>query len=77
MSLFSRPTNPPWFDSAREFSRTRNITIVGWGPHALVVEAQSPERAAEISAELAPLGFHPITDPDDDRAGILTLSHPE
>ena len=66
MSVFSRSKNPPWLDSAREFCRARNITIMGWGPHALMVEAKSPERAAEISAQLANR---------DDYAGILTLSH--
>ena len=77
MPLFSRSTNPSWLDSVREFCNARNITIVGWGPHALVVEAKSLERSAEISAQLAGLGFQPLTDPDDDYAGILTLSHPD
>lgn len=49
---------------------------MGWGPNALIVEAKSPERAAEISAQLANLGFRPVPDPDDDYAGLLTLSHP-
>jgi hypothetical protein len=35
------------------------------------------KRAAEISAQLANLGFQPVPDPDDDYAGILTLSHPD
>ena len=77
MSLFSRSKNPPWLDTAREFCSARNITIMGWGPHALMVEAKSPERAAEISAQLANLGFQPVPDPDDDYAGILTLSRRE
>lgn len=77
MSLFSRSKNPPWLDTAREFCRARNITIMGWGRHALMVEAKSPACAAEISAQLANLGFQPVPDPDDDYAGILTLSHPE
>jgi len=34
-------------------------------------------RAAEISAELASLGFQHVTDADDAYAGILTLSHPD
>jgi hypothetical protein len=75
MSLFSHSKNPPWLDSAREFCSARNITIMGWGPHALIVEAKSPERAAEISAQLANLGFQPVPDPDDDYAGVLILSH--
>jgi len=77
MSLFSRSKNPRWLDSAREFCNARNITIVGWGPHALVVEAKSSERAAEISTQLANLGFKPVADPEDRYAGILTLSHPD
>jgi len=77
MSLFSRSKNPPWLDSAREFCRARDITIMAWGPHALMVEAKSPERAAEISAQLTSLGFQPVPDPDDAYAGILTLSHPD
>jgi hypothetical protein len=77
MSLFSRSRNPSWLDSAREFCGARNITVLGWGPHALVVEAKSPERAAEISAQLAELGFQPVPDPNDEYAGILTLAHPD
>jgi hypothetical protein len=77
MSLFSRSKNPPWLDSAREFCKARSITIVVWGPHALVVEAKSSERAAEVSTQLANLGFQPVADPDDSYAGILTLSHPD
>jgi hypothetical protein len=75
MPLFSRSKTPSWIDSAREFCNARNITIVGWGPHALVVEAKSPERAAEISTQLASFGFQPIADPEDTSAGILTLLH--
>ena len=77
MSLFSRSKNPRWLDSAREFCNARNITIVAWGPHALVVEAKSSECAAEISTQLANLGFQPVADPEDRYAGILTLSHPD
>jgi len=78
MALFSRSKgDPPWLASAREFCRTRNITIMGWGPHALMVEAKSPERAREIAAQLTNLGFQAVPDADDDYAGILTLSHPD
>jgi hypothetical protein len=77
MSLFSRSKNPQWLDSAREFCKTRSITIVGWGPHALVVEAKSSERAVEIATQLASLGFQRVVDPEDGDAGILTLSHPD
>jgi hypothetical protein len=62
MSLFSRSRNPPWLDAAREFCRTRNITIMGSGSHALIVEAKFPERAAEVSTQLASLGFQPVPD---------------
>jgi hypothetical protein len=41
------------------------------------VEAKSPERAAEITAQLASLGFQPVEDPDDAYAGLLTLTHPD
>jgi len=77
MSLFSRSKNPRWLDSAHEFCNARDITIVGWGPPALVVEAKSFERAAEISTQLANLGFQAVADPEDRYAGILTLSHPD
>jgi hypothetical protein len=77
MSLFSPPKNPQWLDSARKFCDARDIAIVGWGPHALVVEAKSSERAIEISTQLASLGFQPVADPEDGDAGILTLSHPD
>jgi hypothetical protein len=77
MPLFSRPNSPPWLDSAREFCRDHKITIMGWGPHALVVEAKSPERAAEISAQLSDLGFRAVPDAHDANAGMLTLSHPD
>jgi hypothetical protein len=78
MSLFSRnKENPAWLDQAREFCRTAGINITAWGPHALVVEAKSPERAAEIASQLANFGFRPIQDENDGYAGLLTLSHPD
>jgi len=77
MPLFSRKPDPTWLASAREFCRANNITISAWGPHALVVEAKSSERAAEISTQLSSLGFTPVPDPDDAYAGLLTLSHPD
>ena len=77
MSLFSRSKDPRWLKSARELCNARNINIMGWGPHALMVEAKGPERAAEIAAQLANLGFQPVPDPEDGYAGILTLSHPD
>jgi hypothetical protein len=78
MTLFSRiKEKPGWLDQTREFCRANKITISAWGPHALVVEAKSPERAAEISARLANLGFTPVPDEGDAYAGLLTLSHPD
>jgi len=78
MSIFSRSSQKPsWLDSAREFCNARKIKIMAWGPHALMVEAKSSERAAEISTQLASLGFQPIADPEDSYAGVLTLSHPD
>jgi hypothetical protein len=78
MSIFSRnKDNPAWLEQTREFCRTAGISIAAWGPHALVVEAKSPERATEIANELANFGFKPIQDEDDAYAGLLTLSHPD
>ena len=79
MGLFSRTKKdqPAWLAGAREFCRSAGITLAAWGPHALVVEAKSPERAAEITAQLASLGFQPVEDPDDAYAGLLTLTHPD
>jgi hypothetical protein len=77
MPLFSRSKDPPWLRSARDLCDAHNINIMAWGPHALVVKATSPGLAAEIAAQLANLGFQPVPDPEDDYAGILTLSHPD
>ncbi len=75
MALFSRKKEKPaWLDQTREFCRTAGITIAGWGPHALVVEAKSPERAGEIAKQLANFGFKPVRDENDTYAGLLTLS---
>ena len=74
MSLFSRSKDPRWLKSARELCIARNINIMGWGPHAFMVEAKGPERAPEIAVQLSNLGFQPVPDPEDDYAGILTLS---
>jgi hypothetical protein len=76
MSLFSRSRDPAWLVSARAICRAHGITIVGWGPRAIVVEAGTPERAAEISARFADLGFQPVPDSGDEEAGILTLAAP-
>jgi hypothetical protein len=77
MPLFSRKNDPLWLEQAREFCRTNKINISAWGPHALVVEAESPERAAEIANQFSNLGFKAIEDENDKYAGLLTLSHPE
>jgi len=75
MALFSRKKEtPPWLERAREFCRTAGITIAAWGPHALVVEAKTPERAEEITAQLASLGFQVVQDENDAYAGLLTFS---
>jgi hypothetical protein len=79
MKLFGRAKkeNPAWLDNTREFCRGAGITIAAWGPNTLVVEAKSPERAAEITAQLANLGFRTVQDADDAYAGLLSLSHPD
>ena len=78
MGLFThaKKDQPAWLDNAREFCRTHGITMAAWGPNTLVVEAKSPERAAQIAAQLANLGFRAIQDEADACAGLLTLSHP-
>jgi hypothetical protein len=40
----------------------------------LTVEAKTPERAAQITSKLAPLGFKPVPNDDDGYAGMLDLS---
>ena len=79
MGFFSRnkDKNPPWLAGAREFCGSAGIKIVAWGPNALVVEAKSAERAAEIAAQLSNLDFQATQDADDAYAGLLTLSHPD
>lgn len=78
MGLFSRKKETPlWLDETRAFCRQNGISISAWGPHALVVEAKTPERATEIATQLANFGFKPVHDEDDAYAGLLTLSHPE
>jgi hypothetical protein len=49
MAIFSRREKPPWLDEARNFCRSAGITIMGWGPNLLTVEAKSPERAEQIA----------------------------
>jgi len=59
MSLFSRPNNPPWLDTAREFCKAHDITIMGWGPHSLVVEAQSRNSLLKFLPNSPILAFNP------------------
>ncbi len=49
---------------------------MAWGSNSLVVEAKPPERAAEIAAQLASLGFQ-ATDAAAAAAyaGLLTFTH--
>ncbi len=65
---------PDWFQETGDFCRSAGITIMAWGPETLVVEAKSPERAKEIAAQLAQLGFKAVEDEGDSSAGMLTLS---
>jgi hypothetical protein len=65
---------PLWLSQIKEFCRSRKITVMAWGPSALVVEAKSPERRQELSQLFAQIGFQAVPDEDDAYAGILTLS---
>jgi len=66
--------NPGWLPQVREFCKGAGITIMAWGPDALVVEAKSPEIASQISNQLRQLGFQAVEDEADASAGMLTLS---
>lgn len=66
--------NPAWLQQTREFCRSSGITIVGWGPDLITVEAKSLERAHEIASKLEQLGFKVVPDEDDANAGLLSLS---
>lgn len=65
---------PPWLGETQQFCESAHITIMGWGPNLLSVEAKSPQRARQIASQLAPLGFHMIENDADTYAGILNLS---
>lgn len=67
-------SNPAWLPEARELCRKAGITIVGWGPETLTVEAKSADRAKEFAAQLAQLGFTAVANEDDADAGLLDLS---
>ena len=64
----------PWLAEAKDLCRNAKVEIAGWGKQALVVYANSPDRAKEIATLLGPLGRYPVADPDDEEAGLLTLS---
>jgi hypothetical protein len=66
--------NPDWLQQIKEFCRSAGITIMGWGPKHLVVEAKSAERAKTIAQQLGQLGFKAVEDQGDADAGMLTLS---
>jgi hypothetical protein len=75
MSMFARGNAaPPWLNETQQFCESAQITITGWGPDLLSVEAESPQRARQIASQLAPLGFHTIENEADAYAGILNLS---
>ncbi|HUN61703.1 MAG TPA: PH domain-containing protein [Candidatus Sulfotelmatobacter sp.] len=74
MAIFSQRRKPPWLDQARRVCRSSGITIMGWGPELLTVEAKSPQRVEQIALQLAPLGFQPIRNDDNASAGMLDLS---
>jgi len=65
---------PVWLDEARELCRRERISVVGWGPNMLTVEAKSPTRAAEIANHLGQLGLKVVKNADDEDAGLLDLS---
>jgi hypothetical protein len=74
MALFSRSEKTAWFGEANDFCRANGINIMAWGPDLLTVEAKSEERAKEIAAQLAQLGFTALPNEDDAYAGMLDLS---
>ena len=66
--------HPSWLPEARRICRDAKIEIIAWGPDVLNVLAKSDDRAKQITALLAPLGFSVIADEDDSEAGMLSLS---
>jgi hypothetical protein len=69
-----KKADPEWLAPARALCSEAHIRIMAWGPEMLTVEARSPQRAKEISLQLARLGFEPIDSEDDVQAGMLSLS---
>ena len=76
MAIFAggKREKPPWLDETRAFCRSSGISIMGWGPDMLTVEAKSPDRASEIANQLGQLGFKVVKNEDDEYAGLLNLS---
>ncbi len=69
-----RKADPEWLPEARALCSRARITILGWGPDMLTVEAKSPQRVREITSQLSALGFQIIDSQDDVAAGMLSLS---
>jgi hypothetical protein len=77
MAILVRENNrekPLWLDATRDFCRRAGISVVGWGPDLLTVEAKSSARATEIAIQLGQLGFKVVKNEDDEYAGLLSLS---
>ena len=74
MAILGNKGKPPWLDQTRDFCRRAGISVVGWGPNMLTVEAKSSIRAMEIANQLGQLGFKVVKDQDAASAGLLSLS---
>jgi hypothetical protein len=66
--------DPAWLPAARQICRGSGITIAGWGPNLLTLEAPTPESRTRVTALLAAIGLRPISNPDDEYAGLLDFS---
>jgi hypothetical protein len=76
MSLFGgHQKDPEWLGPVREFCRSANIEIVGWGLEAIVVRAATRDEAIRIATELASFDLRVREDDGDEYAGLLTLTH--
>lgn len=65
---------PAWLQQVREFCRTTGIEICGWGSDTLVVEAKSPDRAEQITAQLRAFGFDLVENDADSGTLLLSLN---
>jgi hypothetical protein len=54
------PKNPDWLPEVRDFCRRSSLTISGWGPDTIIVEAKSPDQTAQASSLLRQFGFEPM-----------------